>query len=271
MSSAEGSIGRHLSAAERARARFTELFWNPEACCLRDCVDQRDGAASEVDDRIRPNQILALALPFEPLDRERAAAVLAVVEAKLLAPVGLRSLDPAHPDYRPRYEGGPGRADAIYHQGLVWSWLLGHYLTAPVRLGGAEGRVEARRILAATLLHVADEGCVGSVSKIFDAEPPHRPPGCRAPGVGGVGVAARDDPGGGLRGRRGGGGGAPRRRSRGRLHGTSPPRARRRKESSVMTRCGRQQRSWRLSAVRALNGPSRDRQAASPESDRQAA
>jgi glycogen debranching enzyme len=166
--------------AERARRRFVELFWNPAAGCLRDCVDQRGGQpAIEVDERIRPNQILALALPYELLDPERAAAVLRVVEAKLLTPFGLRSLDPAHPDYRPRYQGGPAERDSVYHQGVVWSWLLGPFLTALVRLRGDDGRLQARRILAGSAQHLA-AACVGSVSELFDAEEPFQPRGCPA-------------------------------------------------------------------------------------------
>ena len=166
--------------AERARGRFVELFWNPSAGCLHDCVDQHAGAPPlEVDARIRPNQILALALPFELLDPTRAAAVLRVVEDKLLTPFGLRSLDPADPDYRPRYEGGPAERDAVYHQGAVWSWLLGPFITALVRLRGEEGRIQARRIVERAASHLTD-GCVGSVSEIFDAEAPFQPRGCPA-------------------------------------------------------------------------------------------
>jgi glycogen debranching enzyme len=166
--------------AERAGRRFVELFWNPGAGCLHDCIDQRGGAPPiEVDDRIRPNQILALSLPFELLTPERAASVLGVVESKLLTPVGLRSLAPDHPDYGARYEGGPAERDSVYHQGPVWSWLLGPYITALVRVRGDAGRVEARRLLEAATAHLA-EGCVGSVSEIFDGDPPHRPRGCPA-------------------------------------------------------------------------------------------
>jgi predicted glycogen debranching enzyme len=166
--------------AERARRRFVELFWNAAAGCLYDCVDQRDGApAREVDRRVRPNQILALALPFELLDPARAASVLRVVEAKLLTPLGLRSLAPEDPDYRPRYEGGPEERDGAYHQGPVWSWLLGPFTTALVRQRGEAGRLQARRIVERAAAHLA-EACVGSVSEIFDAEPPFRPRGCPA-------------------------------------------------------------------------------------------
>jgi predicted glycogen debranching enzyme len=182
----EGRFGRpeksaELGAdAEHARRRFVELFWNGAAGCLYDCVDQRAGAAAiEIDDRVRPNQVLALALPYELLDPARAAAVLAVVETRLLTPFGLRSLDAGHPDYRPRYQGGPAQRDASYHQGTVWSWLLGPFVTALVRVRGDEGRRQARGLLERAAAHLG-EACVGSVSEIFDAEAPFTPRGCPA-------------------------------------------------------------------------------------------
>ena len=128
---------------------------------------------------MRPNQILALALPFELLDPVRAAAVLDLVEARLLTPVGLRSLDPGHADYSPRYRGGPAQRDAAYHQGTVWSWLLGPFITALVRVRGEEGRRQARRLLERAAVHLG-EGASGSVSEIFDAEAPFAPRGCPA-------------------------------------------------------------------------------------------
>jgi predicted glycogen debranching enzyme len=173
--------GAELEAdAERARRRFVELFWNAAAGCLYDCVDQRGGAAAtELDDRVRPNQVLALSLPYDLLDPVRANSILDLVEARLLTPFGLRSLDPRHTDYRARYEGGPAQRDAVYHQGAVWSWLLGPFITALVRLRGDEGRRQARRLLERAASHLG-EACVGSVSEIFDAEAPFSPRGCPA-------------------------------------------------------------------------------------------
>jgi predicted glycogen debranching enzyme len=173
--------GAELEAdAERARRRFVELFWNAAAGCLYDCVDQRGGAAAtELDDRVRPNQVLALSLPYDLLDPVRANSILDLVEARLLTPFGLRSLDPRHTDYRARYEGGPAQRDAAYHQGAVWSWLLGPFITALVRLRGDEGRRQARRLLERAASHLG-EACVGSVSEIFDAEAPFSPRGCPA-------------------------------------------------------------------------------------------
>ncbi len=162
------------AAAERARRRFAALFWNPADGCLFDVVDgdRRDGS-------IRPNQILALALPHPILDRARSEAVLRVVERRLLTPVGLRSLDPADPAYRGTYSGGAVERDGAYHQGTVWPWLLGPYLTALVRVRGAAGRARGLAILDRFVPHLGEAG-IGTVSEVFDGDPPHRPGGCIA-------------------------------------------------------------------------------------------
>ncbi len=158
----------------RARERFGELFWNAEAGCLYDCVDGETRDAS-----LRPNQIIALGLPFAVLPREQALAVLAVVEAKLATPVGLRTLTPDDPRYQRIYAGGPRERDGAYHQGPVWPWLLGPYVTALVRLRGADGRRQGRELLERFAAHLGEAG-VGTVSEILDAEPPHTPRGCFA-------------------------------------------------------------------------------------------
>lgn len=95
----------------------------------------------------------------------------------LLTPYGLRSLDPAHPAYRPRYEGDRRARDAAYHQGLIWAWLIGPYLDGYRRIGGDPA--VARRTLAAFEAHLRDAG-VGTISEIFDAESPYTPRGCIA-------------------------------------------------------------------------------------------
>ncbi len=161
-------------AADRVRRVFGETFWNKETGCLFDYID-----GSRLDGSIRPNQLIALALPFPLLDDERARSVLKVVEEKLYTPVGLRSLDPAHPNYQPRYSGGPHSRDTAYHQGTVWSWLLGPFLTALIRYRGAAGRRRAEEVVALFEPHLL-EGGIGTVSEIFDAEPPHVPRGCIA-------------------------------------------------------------------------------------------
>ncbi len=160
--------------AETVLHRFGELFWDEDLGHLLDVVDgeRRDGA-------LRPNQIFALSLPFALLDARRGTRVLATVRERLLTPVGLRSLAADHPDYRPIYGGGPRERDGAYHQGTVWTWLLGPYVHALLRYGGDAGKAEARALLEQAVEHLP-EACVGTVSEIFDAEPPHRPRGAVA-------------------------------------------------------------------------------------------
>jgi predicted glycogen debranching enzyme len=159
----------------RVRRAFARTFWNDEIGCLNDVVGE-DGV---VDASIRPNQVFALSLPFPLLSKARARRVLEVVEEHLLTPFGLRSLSPDDPAYRPHYEGDPRSRDSAYHQGTVWSWLLGPYVDAVVRTRGDDGREQARRLIEGFERHLG-EACVGSVSEIFDGDPPHAPRGAVA-------------------------------------------------------------------------------------------
>ena len=93
---------------------------------LFDVVDGEHGD----DPACRPNQLFAISLPNPVLAPARWPAVLAVVERELLTPLGLRSLAAAHPDYKPNYHGDLLTRDAAYHQGTVWSWLIGPYVDA---------------------------------------------------------------------------------------------------------------------------------------------
>ncbi len=161
--------------AERVRRAFAHLFWNEATGCLSDVVGE-DGA---VDASIRPNQIFALSLPFPLLSKALAQRVLDVVEAHLLTPFGLRSLSRDDPAYRPDYAGDSRSRDSAYHQGTVWSWLLGPYVDALVRTRGGDGREQARRLIDGFERHLG-EACVGSVSEIFDGDPPHAPRGAAA-------------------------------------------------------------------------------------------
>lgn len=149
------------------RRRFSSLFWYDQGGYLFDVVD-----GDRRDASLRPNQLLALSLPFPLLSVRRRRSVLRAVERSLLTPVGIRTLDPNHPAYRPRYEGGPAERDEAYHQGTVWPWLLGPFVTALVRERGERGRMRARQVLEIALGRLTESG-VGTISEIFDAEPPH--------------------------------------------------------------------------------------------------
>ena len=103
---------------------------------------------------------------------------MSVVRDKLLTPVGLRSLAPGHPDYKPRYFGDLRARDAAYHQGTVWGWLIGPWVDAWLKVHPHDA-AGARRWLVKLVEHL-DEFGVGSVAEIFDAEPPYTPRGCIA-------------------------------------------------------------------------------------------
>ncbi|MBI4391200.1 MAG: glycogen debranching enzyme family protein [candidate division NC10 bacterium] len=167
---------RYRQAAGVAASSFNRLFWNEAAGC---CYDVVDGDAR--DARIRPNQLLAVSLPAPVLDEKHWPSVLTVVERDLLTPVGLRTLAPGDPEYRGRYEGDPRSRDAAYHQGAVWPWLLGPYATAVLRVRGRTREVVAglRALLEPFRAHLGEVG-LGSVSEIFDGDPPHHPRGCIA-------------------------------------------------------------------------------------------
>ncbi len=153
---------------------FVQVFWNAEGGYLFDVVDrdQRDSA-------IRPNQLLALSLPFALLGRNRARQALKVVEYHLLTPVGLRSLSPHDPAFNATYQGNGYQRDAAYHQGTVWAWLLGPYLTALVKVRGKTGRRQGLKLMSAVQDHLTTSG-IGQISEIFDGASPHAPRGCIA-------------------------------------------------------------------------------------------
>jgi len=179
---------RYTALAQRARERFLEVFWNDATGCLYDVI--ADGGAPDAsgipDPSIRPNQIFAVSLPYPLLSGEQALRVIDVVEWELLTPYGLRTLSPRDPNYRGRYEGDPTSRDGAYHQGTVWPWLLGAFLTAYVKAhGGAElekqmeARSRADRFLDPLRAHLLEAG-LGQVSEVFDGDSPHRPGGCFA-------------------------------------------------------------------------------------------
>jgi glycogen debranching enzyme len=156
---------------------FRARFWYEEGGYLYDVVDGTGGD----DASLRPNQIYAVVFPGELLDAKQAKRVVQVVEERLLTPVGLRTLAPGDPQYRPRYEGGVHSRDGAYHQGTVWPFLLGPFVTAWLRVHGqtAETRRQARVFLSGIEQHLG-EACIGQVSEIFDADAPHLPRGCFA-------------------------------------------------------------------------------------------
>lgn len=159
--------------AKQVKDSFNARFWYASGGYLYDIVD---GEAGD-DHSLRPNQILTMSLRYPILQQDRWAPVIGEVRDKLLTPFGLRSLAPGHRDYKAMYFGDLRARDAAYHQGTVWAWLIGHFIDASLKAG--VHRDECRRMLSAFDGHLADDG-IGTVSEIFDADPPYAPRGCIA-------------------------------------------------------------------------------------------
>lgn len=160
----------------RLARSFQRKFWLPQRKYLADVVNH-----AGVDTALRPNQLFAVSLPFSPLPAGMQEAVMECVTASLVTPWGLRTLAPEHPDYQPHYGGNGFARDHAYHQGTVWPWLLGAYVDGYLRVhhGTRAACGFLRERLSHWSQHVRDAG-LGSVSEIFDAEPPHNPNGCVA-------------------------------------------------------------------------------------------
>jgi predicted glycogen debranching enzyme len=160
-----------------AVASFHKRFWYEQDGYLYDVIDGPEGD----DASLRPNQLYALSLVDELVPRDRAQQILRLVEEQLLTPVGLRTLSPHDPRYRARYEGGVVERDGAYHQGTVWPFLLGPFVTAWIKVHGKKAAVlkQARLFLDGIGEHLK-EACLGQVSEVFDADAPHRPRGCYA-------------------------------------------------------------------------------------------
>jgi len=157
-----------VDAAELAEANFEAKFWHEGRGHYLDTVDPADAS-------LRPNQVIAMALPFSPCTQEHAAAALKVCREHLLVPVGLRTLGPEEPGYAARYEGPMAQRDAAYHQGTAWPWLLGSYVTATVKWTG--DRAHAKEALSHTQA-MLDEYGLGGIAEVYDGDAPHRPGGC---------------------------------------------------------------------------------------------
>lgn len=162
--------------AEQVRQNFLLLFWNEEKQCLYDVVD-----GAEKDGCVRPNQIIAVSLPYSALPQKLAQAVVERVFDELYAVYGFRSLSPQEQQFQGHYGGDQYYRDGAYHQGTAWSWLLGHFVTAYRKAFNysPESLLTVRLLLAPMRDHLRDHG-IGTISEIFDGEYPFTPRGCFA-------------------------------------------------------------------------------------------
>ncbi len=162
--------------SRKVKANFSGLFWNEAANSLYDCVSERGR-----DNAIRPNQIFAVSLPHRLLSTELEKRVVATVQRELLTPYGLRSLNRDDPQYCGIYCGDQWHRDGCYHQGTVWTWPIGAFLTAYLKVNRYSTKAKAQVLAWLRPLHShLDEAGLGSISEIFDGDAPHHPRGCFA-------------------------------------------------------------------------------------------
>jgi len=163
-----------LQLAEKCFTSFNNKFWNPEAQYLFDIIDGENGN----DLSCRPNQVLSFSLKYPVLKEEYWQPVVECVKDKLLTPFGLRSLAPDHPKFQAYYSGELFLRDTAYHQGTVWAWLIGPFIDAWLKVYPSKNGL-AHQLLEDFDKHL-NEGCIGSISEIFDAEAPYKQRGCIA-------------------------------------------------------------------------------------------
>lgn len=155
-------------AAELAEKNFDSKFFDTDLGFYRDTVDP-------IDASLRPNQLIAMSLPFGPATGEHAESALHVISQELLTPMGIRTLSPHDPNYHGKFVGQLEELDTAYHQGTAWPWLLGPYVMALVKLRG--DRQEAKRILKGVREMLCEYG-IGGIAEVYDGDEPQNPGGC---------------------------------------------------------------------------------------------
>ncbi len=159
----------HVQAlAEKAEQSFRSKFWKAHVGHFLDTVDPDDAS-------LRPNQLIAMSLPFGPAQGKAAQIALEAIKSRLLTPYGLRSLGPNEPGYQPRYAGNMVQRDSAYHQGTVWPWLLGPYVESILKVNG--DILGAKQALSASHQLLESYG-LGGIAEVYDAEHPYTPGGC---------------------------------------------------------------------------------------------
>jgi len=167
----DDSANQYQPLIRLVKTSFQALFWNDALNCLFDCV-----TPDRVDDDLRCNQIIAVSLPHSALNAAQQAAVLQAVHQHLYTPVGLRTLNTGHRDYRGQYYGPLQARDLAYHQGTVWAWPIGAFIDAVMKVH--KDPVLAAQLLTGLKQHFYQEACIHGISEVFDGDAPHKARGC---------------------------------------------------------------------------------------------
>jgi predicted glycogen debranching enzyme len=166
------------SLCRKVKASFRRKFWNAEQEYLYDVIPP-EGAP---DDTFRPNQIFAVYLPFPLLEPPEEKVIVDQIFQELYTSFGLRSLSPHDPQYRPTYQGDRLSRDMSYHQGTVWAYLIGPFITSYLKVYNysMEAQLRASHMIEPLKISLESDGCLGSIAEIFEGAPPHQARGCFA-------------------------------------------------------------------------------------------
>jgi predicted glycogen debranching enzyme len=163
----DAASATYNDAATKAESNFDKKFWSERRGHYLDTADPDDVS-------LRPNQVIAMALPFGPANGDKAVRALKCVEAELVTDRGLRTLAPTESGYKGRYKGALPDLDAAYHQGTVWPWLLGPYLSACKRVRGSASLESWKGAFHEMML----EDGIGGIAEVYDGDEPRSPGGC---------------------------------------------------------------------------------------------
>lgn len=169
---------KYAEMAENAKRSFIEKFWNPQNNCLFDVI-----SGNEKDSSLRPNQILAVSLGFSMLDQSKSEAVVSIVQDEFWCEYGLRTLSTNDPRYIGKYEGDWAQRNRAYHNGAVWPWLLGPFITAFLKVKKHESRwreFALQKFVLPFLQKTIHHDGLGTINELYDGDEPHLPRGCIA-------------------------------------------------------------------------------------------
>jgi predicted glycogen debranching enzyme len=153
---------------EKMATSFIKTFWDADKAYLADVVE-----GSDKDWSVRPNQLLAVSLPYSPVDEDMREAILKKIEKELLTPRGLRSLSPEDPAYRPFYKGTLEQRHQSMHQGCTWPWLMGHYVEASIKAGGRDVLEQMLELYRGFEPCMTEHG-LSTISEIYEGDAPFK-------------------------------------------------------------------------------------------------
>lgn len=164
-------INQWKPIADMIPGAFSAAFWSPDKNYLADCVH-----GEFKDWSVRPNMVLATSLEYSPISEEQRKLVLDVVRSELLTPRGLRTLSPKNKNYHSIYSGNQASRDKACYQGTAWPWLLGHFAEGYLKIHGRAAIHEIEKLYSGLEETMTEHG-IGSISELYDGDPPQKPGG----------------------------------------------------------------------------------------------